>query len=815
MPCGCCKEKRYTHRDYRGSFLQSTQEKVLGAVYGRARFQLYRPPERIIRELPPERVGVGLPYTPTPPAPPTPPSPVVPRPPTPPTPPGAPPAPAYRPPERIAESVARTPTPTPTAAGRRRSITLSVSPTSTTPGKQIAVSGYVYDEDMPAANAEVVITADGIRGVVNTTSSGFYSWTFAAPATPRTITVTASSGAASRSATVNVTAAPTRRTITVYVAPSTARKGERVRIYGTLMDDGIPVQRATVTIQIVRPRTAEVADSFTVITGPDGSYSRDYQPLPGLLGEYNVVAIHEGVRPQAGLYIPPQPVTVTPPTPPTTLAGQPIPTTQTRIEEALSTIPRTLSQMYATLSEKVESAFKPSTQAAATAATSVPAATKTEVRDKAFALYDKLKEDLAEYIRSKHREIDSILNSDTTFADFEHWWRIAGVWRGRVSTGIARLGTAGVSGWQPDWLYPSVTPDRLRRFFCDGGEMYNRIFKWLYQTVFPLRMENTFNEAAAAGRFMWNRAEDTANYRAIEAYIEQNHNPPAKVVTPEQAVEAVMGERLRAARKAVDDKLNPIINEGRAIVNDLKTKAIQAPGTYFIVPDEHYNMAVENTKALLNEYAEYVKRGQGDPKLLERMINDVRQGRWPLNVPVTYRTRGWGLDPLESKYDPNRLVPLSRACASNFDTRIAPGDISRILAGLAPVPATPSPTEPARPTTSTAETPSLEREKRSLTDMISQARSELSGLEDRIRSETSRFTSLGDLVAELRSTVSELEQRLAQLRAQVGAVPRMTEAQLRARIEQLQAELQSLIAEERLLIEERDRLRQQLAGVFR
>ena len=53
------------------------------------------------------------------------------------------------------------------------------------------------------------------------------------------------------------------------------------------------------------------------------------------------------------------------------------------------------------------------------------------------------------------------------------------------------------------------------------------------------------------------------------------------------------------------------------------------------------------------------------------------------------------------------------------------------------------------------------------------------------------------------------------MRAQVGAVPGMTEGQLRARIEQLQAELQSLIAEERSLIEERDRLRQQLAGVFR
>jgi len=808
MPCGCCKEKRYTHRDYRGSFLQSTQEKVLGAVYGRARFQLYRPPERIIRELPPERVGVGLPYTPTPPAPPTPPSPVVPRPPTPPTPPGAPPAPAYRPPERIAESVARTPTPTPTAAGRRRSITLSVSPTSTTPGKQIAVSGYVYDEDMPAANAEVVITADGIRGVVRTSSSGFYSWTFAAPATPGTITVTASSGAASRSATVNVTAAPTRRTITVYVAPSTARKGERVRIYGTLMDDGIPVQRATVTIQIVRPRTAEVADSFTVITGPDGSYSRDYQPLPGLLGEYNVVAIHEGVRAQAGLYITTQPVTVTPPTPPTTLAGQPIPTTQTRIEEALSAIPRTLSQMYATLSEKVESAFKPSTQAAATAATSVPAATKTEVRDKAFALYDKLKEDLAEYIRSKHREVENIHGSDRNFTDFDAWWRPGGVWRGRVSTGIARHGTAGVPAFASDYLYPGITPDGLRVLLCDGGAMYNRIFRWRYEMVLPLKLENTFNEAAAAGRFRWNRAEDTANYRAIEAYIEQNHNPPANVVTPEQAVEAVMGERLRAARKVVDDKLNPIINEGRAILNDLKTKGVWVPkllgGDYYqIVPDEVYRRIVEDTKKLLNYYIQLQKTGQVDPRAIEGLINDIRQGRGVIEVePGLYRSaKGY--------------IPLSRACSGNLSDRFDQKDIAYILAGVAPVPATPSPAEPARPTTATAETPSLEREKRSLTDMISQARSELSGLEDRIRSETSRFASLGDLVAELRSTVSELEQRLAQLRAQVGAVPGMTEGQLRARIEQLQAELQSLIAEERLLIEERDRLRQQLAGVFR
>jgi predicted nucleic acid-binding Zn-ribbon protein len=114
-----------------------------------------------------------------------------------------------------------------------------------------------------------------------------------------------------------------------------------------------------------------------------------------------------------------------------------------------------------------------------------------------------------------------------------------------------------------------------------------------------------------------------------------------------------------------------------------------------------------------------------------------------------------------------------------------------------------------------SQTPSLEKEKKSLTDLISQARSELSGLEDRIRFETGRFTSLGDLVAELRNTVSELEQRLAQLRAQVGAVPGMTEGQLRARIEQLRAELQSLIAEERSLIEERDRLRQRLAGVSR
>jgi hypothetical protein len=808
MPCGCCKEKRYTHRDYRGSFLQSTQEKVLGAVYGRARFQLYRPPERIIRELPPERVGVGLPYTPTPPAPPTPPSPVVPRPPTPPTPPGAPPAPTYRLPERVAESVARTPTPTPTAAGRGRSITLSVSPTSTTPGKQIAVSGYVYDEDRPAANAEVVITADGIRGVVRTISSGFYSWTFAAPATPGTITVTASSGAASRSATVNVTAAPTRRTITVYVAPSTARKGERVRIYGTLMGDGIPVQGATVTIQIVRPRTAEVADSFTVITGPDGSYSRDYQPLPGLLGEYNVVAIHDGVRAQAGLYITTQPVTVTPPTPPTTLTGQPIPTTQTRIEEALSTIPRTLSQMYATLSERMESAFKPSTQAAATAATAAPAATKTDVRDKAFALYDKLKEDLAEYIRSKYKEVDDIYKSNRNFTHFEEWWGRGGVWRG-VSTGVARHGTAGVMGGWEDYLYPGITPDDFRVLLCDGGAMHNRIFRWKYEMVLPLKLENIFSEAAAAGGFRWNRAEDTANYRAIEAYIEQNHNPPAKVVTPEQAVEAVMGERLRAARKVVDDKLNPIINEGRAILNDLKTKGVWLPRQiggyyYWIVPDEVYrSKVVAATKGLLNRYIQLQRTGQVDPKAIEGLINDIRQGRGVASEePGLYKSsKGY--------------VPLSRACSGNLTDRFDQKDIAYILEGVAPVPATPSPTEPARPSEATAEAPSLEREKRSLTDLISQARSELSGLEDRIRSETGRFASLGDLVAELRNTISELEQRLAQLRAQVGAVPGMTEGQLRARIEQLQAELQSLIAEERLLIEERDRLRQQLAGVFR
>jgi hypothetical protein len=473
--------------------------------------------------------------------------------------------------------------------------------------------------------------------------------------------------------------------------------------------------------------------------------------------------------------------------------------------------------MYATLSERMESAFKPSTQAAATAATAAPAATKTELRDKAFALYDKLKEDLAEYIRSKYREVDNIYKSDRNLTDFEFWWK--GPWRG-VSTGIARRGMAGIPGSMPDYLYPSRTPDDFRILFCDGGAMHNRIFRWKFEMLLPLNLENIFNEAAAAGRFRWNRAEDTANYRAIEAYIEQNHNPPAKVVTPEQAVEAVMGERLRAARKVVDDKLNPVINEGRAILNDLKTKGVRVPSQlggeyYMIVPDEHYNMAVENTKTLLNIYAEYVKRGQGDPKVLERMMNDVRQGRWPLNVPVEYRTRGWGLDPTEYLVNPNRLLPLSRACAGNFDTRIAPGDISRILAGLAPVPATPSPTEPARPTTSTAEAPSLEREKRSLTDLISQARSELSGLEDRIRSETGRFASLGDLVAELRNTVSELEQRLAQLRAQVGAVPGMTEGQLRARIEQLQAELQSLIAEERSLIEERDRLRQRLAVMSR
>ena len=403
--------------------------------------------------------------------------------------------------------------------------------------------------------------------------------------------------------------------------------------------------------------------------------------------------------------------------------------------------------MYTTLSERMESAFKPSTQAAATAATAAPAAMKTELRDKAFALYDKLKEDLAEYIRSKYREVDYIYRSDRNLTDFELWWKYP--WRG-VSTGIAKHGTAGVPGFAPDHLYPGITPDDFRVLFCDGGAMHNRIFRWKYEMVLPLKLENIFNEAAAAGRFRWNRAEDTANYRAIEAYIEQNHNPPAKVVTPEQAVEAVMGERLRAARKTVDDKLNPIINEGRAILNDLKTKGVRVPrqlgGDYYsIIPDEHYNLAVENTKALLNEFAEYVKRGRGDPKLLERMMNDVRQGRWPLKVPVTYRTRGWAKD--EIVYDPSRLVPLSRACAGNFDTRIAPGDISRILAGLAPVPATPSPTEPARSSEATAEAPSLEREKRSLTDLISQARSELSGLEDRIRSETSRFTSLGDLVA--------------------------------------------------------------------
>jgi hypothetical protein len=466
--------------------------------------------------------------------------------------------------------------------------------------------------------------------------------------------------------------------------------------------------------------------------------------------------------------------------------------------------------MYATLSEKMESAFKPSTQAAATAATAAPAATKTELRDKAFALYDKLKEDLAEYIRSKHKEVDDIYKSNRNFTYFEEWWRAGGVWRG-VSTGIARQGTPGVPGYAPDYLFPGITPDDFRVLFCDGGAMYNRIFRWKYEMVLPLQIENTFNEAAAAGRFRWNRAEDTANYRAIEAYIEQNHNPPAKVVTPEQAVEAVMGEKLRAARKVVDDKLNPIINEGRAILNDLKTKGVWVPRQlggdyYWIVPDEVYRREiVEGTKELLNYFIQLQRQSPGrvDPRAIERLINDIRQGHGVIKIgPGDYQTaKGY--------------VPLSRACSGNVSDRFDQKEIAYILAGVASVPATPSPTEPARPTTATAEAPSLEREKRSLTDMISQARSELSGLEDRIRSETSRFTSLGDLVAELRSTVSELEQRLAQLRAQVGAVPGMTEGQLRARIEQLQAELQSLIAEERSLIEERDRLRQQLAGVSR
>jgi hypothetical protein len=725
MPCGCCKERRYTHRDYRGSFLQSTQERVLGAIYGRARFQLYRPPERIIRELPPERVGVGLPYTPTPPAPPTPPSPVVPRPPTPPTPPGAPPAPAYRPPERIAESVARTPTPTPTAAGRRRSITLSVSPTSTTPGKQIAVSGYVYDEDSPAANAEVVITADGIRGVVRTTSSGFYSWTFAAPATPRTITVTASSGAASRSATVNVTAAPTRRTVTVYVAPSTARKGERVRIYGTLMDDGIPVQRATVTIQIVRPRTAEVADSFTVITGPDGSYSRDYQPLPGLLGEYNVVAIHDSVRAQAGLYITTQPVTVTPPTPPTTHAGQPIPTTQTRLEESLTTVPRALSTMYRGTSERVAESVRSATRAVSESLTGTAGDFSVNISlEKTYYIDDP-------YPRTQYHPSKAF----TVKAS------VAGSPKGNVKYRLFVNGEKiGESAWIPQGPATFTVGDGRLRLGTNTVEV---------------------------------EAEDSA------------------------------GTKRRASTTVT--------------VNQHPGLSARITGTY---PDG----LVVTWNRTIGPYSVAVSAMFAEgryQKVLEKTTSDTSLPVGPL--PSQVRT---AIDSLVRQYHggywrPTPGVTLGFVYATVSDpwTSTTTRPEYTISVGPAPPqppapPTTPSP-EPARPSEAVSQTPSLEREKRSLTDLISQARSELSGLEDRIRSETSRFASLRDLVAELRNTVSELEQRLAQLRAQVGAVPRMTEGQLRARIEQLQAALQSLIAEERLLIEERDRLRQQLAGVFR
>jgi hypothetical protein len=644
MPCGCCKEKRYTHRDYRGSFLQSTQERVLGAVYGRARFQLYRPPERIIRELPPERVGVGLPYTPTPPAPPTPPSPVVPRPPTPPTPPGAPPAPTYRPPERIAEFVARTPTPTPTAAGRRRSITLSVSPTSTTPGKQIAVSGYVYDEDSPAANAEVVITADGIRGVVRTISSGFYSWTFAAPATPGTITVTARSGAASRSATVNVTAGPPPPPPTVPPPPAPPR-----------------------------PPAPMI-------------------PIPELAAR---------------------------------VAGQPIPATRTRLEESLTTVLRALSTMYRGTSEMVAESVKSATGAVSESLTGTAGDFSVNISlEKKYYIDDP-------YPRTQYHPSKAFIVKAS----------VAGSPKGNVKY---RLFVNGEKIDESAWI-----PQGPATFTVGDGR---------------LRLGTNTVEV---------EAEDSAGTKKrVSTTVTVNQHP---------------GLSARITGTYPDGL---VVTWNRTIgPYSVAVSAMFAEGRY--------------------------------QKILEKTTSDTSLPVGPL--PSQFRT---AIDSLVRQYHggywrPTPGVTLGFVYATVSDpwTSTTTRPEYTISVGPAPPqppapPITPSP-EPARPSEAVSQTPTLEQEKKSLTNLISQARSELSGLEDRIRFETSRFTSLGDLVAELRNTVSELEQRLAQLRAQVGAVPGMTEGQLRARIEQLQAELQSLIAEERSLIEERDRLRQQLAVVSR
>ena len=252
--------------------------------------------------------------------------------------------------------------PRPTPAGRRRSITLSVSPSPATVGSTVSVSGYVYDEDRPAPNADVRITVDGVSGSVRTNSSGYYSWSFTAPSTPRSVTVTAASGAASRSTTLSVVARVTRRSLTVSASPSRARLGERVRIIGRLAEDGTPVPRAGVTVNIADALTRTVVYSVTVPTEPDGTFSHEYETRRA--GEFLVEVFHGDAKASTRLLVSTIPATVTPPAVPQ-IAGRPIPTTQTRLAEPEYSRLRTYEAPYRTTSERVSEAVRPSPSAVA------------------------------------------------------------------------------------------------------------------------------------------------------------------------------------------------------------------------------------------------------------------------------------------------------------------------------------------------------------------------------------------------------------------------------------------------------------------